>query len=109
EIISNIPPTTVSSRVDRASDPGADRQSPDNMADADLVTQVLAGNADLYRALVKRYQSRVFNFLSRLLHQRELAEDVAQEAFFQAYARLDTCRDPALFYVWLMRIARNLA
>lgn len=93
----------MSSNVDRVPDgaPG--------LTDAELVTQVLAGNVELYKELVRRYQTRVFNFLSRLMHQRELAEDVAQEAFFTAYSRLDSCRDPALFYVWLMRIARNLA
>lgn len=103
-IISNNPADDVSSHVDRALEPSAEA-----LPDADLVAQILAGNAEMYRSLVKRYQTRVFNFLVRLLHQRELAEDVAQESFFNAYARLDTCRDPALFYVWLMRIARNLA
>lgn len=81
----------------------------DALPDAELVRQVLAGNAEVFRALVRRHQSRVFNFLVRLLHQRELAEDVAQEAFFTAYSKLDTCKDPALFTVWLLRIARNLA
>lgn len=101
---SNTPRQTVSSQVDRAQQTSADA-----LPDQDLVAQVLAGNAEAYRSLMKRHQSRVFNFLVRLLHQRELAEDVAQEAFFNAYARLDTCQNPALFYVWLMRIARNLA
>ena len=91
--------------MNRASEP----QGADELPDGDLITQVLAGKTELYRAIVKRYQTRVFNFLVRLLQQRELAEDVAQEAFYNAYARLDTCREPALFYVWLMRIARNLA
>jgi RNA polymerase sigma-70 factor (ECF subfamily) len=81
----------------------------DGLPDAELVTQCLAGRTELYRSLVRRHQTRVFNFLVRLLRQRELAEDVAQEAFFTAYAKLDTCKDPALFYVWLMRIARNRA
>lgn len=102
--ISNTAANHVSSNLDRAHE-----ASTDALPDADLVAQVLAGRAEAYRSLVKRHQTRVFNFLVRLLHQRELAEDVAQEAFFNAYSRLDTCRDPALFYVWLMRIARNLA
>lgn len=37
----------------------------------------------------------------------EDAEDVVQEAFLVAFERIDTCREPARFPGWLLRIVRN--
>ncbi len=76
--------------------------------DRQLVRLVLAGQADDFRALVDRHQHSIFRFASRLLGNREAAEDVTQEVFLAAFANLsgyDSSR--AAFSTWLFAIARN--
>lgn len=76
--------------------------------DRELVKRVLAGQTDDFRVLVDRHQQPVFRFASRLLGNREEAQDVTQEAFLAAFANLsgyDSSR--AAFSSWLFTIARN--
>src|SRR5690606_8510211 len=68
-----------------------------------------AGDPSAYGTLVMRHQDRLFNTLVRVLGSREDAQDVLQEAFVQAYNRLESFRGAARFYTWLYRVAMNLA
>src|SRR5262249_9755469 len=47
--------------------------------------------------------------LLRVLGSAETAADIAQDAFVQAYVKLDSFRGGSAFYTWLYRIAFNLA
>ncbi|HCJ11268.1 MAG TPA: RNA polymerase sigma factor SigW, partial [Clostridiales bacterium] len=49
--------------------------------DLRLVERCQRGHADAFRELVDRYQARIFNMAYRMLHNREEAEDITQEAF----------------------------
>ena len=80
-----------------------------NHDDAQAIAEVLRGNAEAYEPLVLKYQDRLFNSLLQVARSREEAEDVAQEAFVQAYVKLDTFQQHSTFYTWLYRIAFNLA
>jgi len=80
-----------------------------NHDDAQAIAEVLRGNAEAYEPLVLKYQDRLFNSLMQVARSREEAEDVAQEAFVQAYVKLDTFQQHSTFYTWLYRIAFNLA
>src|SRR5262249_55316643 len=76
--------------------------------DRELVSRVLAGRTDDFRALVERHQQSIFRFALGLVGNREEAEDVTQEAFLAAFANLsgyDSSR--AAFSTWLFTIARN--
>jgi len=77
--------------------------------DAQLVQASLDGDRDAFGALVERYQDRLFNTLLQILGSRDDASDVAQEAFVQAFVKLETFRGDAQFYTWLYRIAMNMA
>ncbi|MGI9455467.1 MAG: RNA polymerase sigma factor [Aeoliella sp.] len=77
--------------------------------DAQLVQAALAGDRDAFGELVERYQDRLFNTLVRMLGSRDDANDVVQEAFVQAFVKLETFRGDARFYTWLYRIAMNMA
>lgn len=69
----------------------------------------LGGDREAFGCLVERYQDRVFNTLVRVLGNRDDARDVVQDAFVQAFVKLDSFRGDAKFYTWLYRIAMNLA
>ena len=76
--------------------------------ETDYIKQVLAGQTNEYRHLVERYHVGVIIHCEQLLHDRDEAEDVAQESFVQAYEKLSSY-DPgkARFSTWLYRIATN--
>lgn len=76
--------------------------------DRQLVERVLDGNAEAFNLLVWRWQRQLFNFLLRFTGNRELAQDICQEAFLQSYVRLKDLRDKEKFVSWLFRIAVNL-
>jgi RNA polymerase sigma factor (sigma-70 family) len=76
--------------------------------DSELVAAVRSGDRAAFGVLLDRHERAVRNVVWRLLGENE-AEDIAQEAFLQAYLGLDRLRDPARFGAWLCAIAVNLA
>jgi RNA polymerase sigma-70 factor, ECF subfamily len=75
-----------------------------------LVARCLAGDSAAFRPLVVRYQRVVFSVAFRMLGARADAEDVAQQAFVDAYAALDRYRSEGrknAFSTWIIRIAVN--
>lgn len=79
------------------------------MNDNQLIEQTLAGNRDAFGELVTKYQVRLYNTMIQVVGNTEDAYDVTQDAFMQAYLRLDTFRHSSKFYTWLYRIAFNVA
>ena len=75
--------------------------------DAEIIQSVVAGEVQAYGQLVARYQDRLLNSLFRITGSREEAEDVAQESFVQAFAKLSSFKGKSQFYTWLYRIAFN--
>jgi len=76
--------------------------------DRSLVTRTLAGDTDAFGEMVRRYQGAVFNVCFRLLGERRLAEDLAQETFIRAYQHLGTFNIQREFGPWIRRVAANL-
>ncbi len=77
--------------------------------DTELVQAALGGDKGAFGQLVERYQDRIFNTLVRVLGSHDDARDVVQDAFVQAFVKLESFRGEAKFYTWLYRIAMNLA
>jgi RNA polymerase sigma-70 factor, ECF subfamily len=77
--------------------------------DRDLIAKARQGDVEAYNLLVSRWEKRVFNYLLRLVSNREDALDVSQETFLKAYQNLRKLDDPARFSAWLFRIAHNEA
>ncbi len=76
--------------------------------DCDLVLRARRGEAEAFGELVRRYQTAVFNVCYRLMGERREAEDMAQEAFMRAYARLATFDVERPFGPWVRRVAANV-
>ena len=75
-----------------------------------LIARCLAGESEAFRPLVQRHQRVVFSVAFRMLGSRADAEDVAQQAFVDAYAALDRFRSEGrknAFSTWIIRIAVN--
>jgi RNA polymerase sigma-70 factor (ECF subfamily) len=76
--------------------------------DANLIAETLAGQTAAFGKLVEKYQDRLFNTVAHLAGNVEDARDIVQEAFVQAFIKLDTFRGSSAFYTWLYRIAFNM-
>ena len=60
--------------------------------DQALVEQVQRGDKRAFDLLVKKYQRRIMNVLSRYLYNPEDVQDITQEAFIKAYRALPNFR-----------------
>lgn len=77
-------------------------------ADAVAVAQVLAGDREAFALLVTRYARRVHDLARRMLRDGVEAEDVAQQAFLNAFRALPRFDPLRPFRHWLLRITSNL-
>jgi RNA polymerase sigma-70 factor (ECF subfamily) len=77
--------------------------------DTRLIDACLAGDRVAFEQLVRRYQDRLYNTILHVTGCPEDARDVVQDAFVQAYVKLDTFQRSAAFFTWLYRIAFNAA
>lgn len=77
--------------------------------DRSLVRQTLAGETEAFGRLVGRYSGLVYGSILGIVRRPEVAEDLAQEAFCQAYESLSDLRRPSRFAAWLGQIARHTA
>ncbi|MGA1791221.1 MAG: RNA polymerase sigma factor [bacterium] len=81
------------------------------MADSNdslLVEATLKGDTGAFRVLVERYKNALFNLAYRLSQNRDMSEDMAQEAFVRAYENLHKFDQKRSFFTWLYTICTNL-
>lgn len=82
---------------------------PASATDQQVVERARAGREDAYRELLRRYDRPVFSLIYRMVRDRELAEDLAQETFVKVLNALDTYRPDFKFSSWIFKIANNAA
>jgi RNA polymerase sigma-70 factor (ECF subfamily) len=81
----------------------------DRQLDQELVERVQRGDKSAFDLLVRRYQHKIVNLVSRYVYDHAEAADVAQETFIKAYRAIGDFRGDSAFYTWLYRIAINTA
>lgn len=74
-----------------------------------LIARILDGHAEDYGYFLERYGGEVFAIVSRLVPNREDAEELTQDAFVRAYSRLDSFIGRSSFSTWVCRIAYTVA
>ena len=77
--------------------------------DADLIQRARHGDVEAYNLLISRWEKRVYNYLLRIVGNREDALDLAQDVFLKAYQNLRKLEEASRFGPWLFRIAHNEA
>ena len=77
-------------------------------AEATVVAFAVSGEHRAFAELVRRRQGMVRGLMRRLCGNPALAEDLAQEAFVQAWRRIDRLQTPLAFGSWLRAIAVNV-
>lgn len=86
-------------------------ESPDwaRLTDQEVVLLARGGREAAYRELVRRYERPVFALLYRMVRDRELAEDLAQETFVKALNAIASYKPEYKFSSWIFKIANNAA
>ena len=79
-----------------------------NLSDAWLVEHARHGDQQAFALLVRRYERKLLQVLTRLIRDPEYARDLAQETFWRVYVRLDRFDTARRFGPWLFRVAVNL-
>ena len=74
------------------------------MTDAMLVRRVLDGDSRAFTALVDRHAAACLRFATRMLGNREDAEDATQETLLRAYRSLGRYEERDVFRTWLFSI-----
>jgi RNA polymerase sigma-70 factor (ECF subfamily) len=80
-----------------------------SLSDEDLMDRVARDDEKAFTELVRRFQGRVINLVSRVLNDRECADDLAQEVFVRIHVHRRNYRHGSKFSTWLFTIAANLA
>jgi len=75
--------------------------------DRKVIERVLAGDSEAFNLLIRRWERPIYNFIVRLIGDRDEAMDLSQDCFMKAYRELRTLKDRDRFSAWLYRIAHN--
>lgn len=77
------------------------------LSEEQLVAEAKEGSFAAFEQLVGQYEARIFRLAQSIAHNHEDAEEIAQNAFVQAFRNLARFRGDSRFYTWLVRIAIN--
>ncbi len=80
-----------------------------SLSDEDLMARVAEDDERAFTELVGRFQGRVTNLISRVLNDRNSADDLAQEVFVRVFVHRRNYRRGSKFSTWIFTIAANLA
>jgi RNA polymerase sigma-70 factor (ECF subfamily) len=78
-----------------------------SLDDRELATLAARGRESAFRELLTRYERPVFSLVYRMVRDRTLAEDLAQEAFIRAFNAIGTYKTSYKFSNWILKIANN--
>ena len=78
-------------------------------SDEEIVARIVAGDPEPFALLVRRYNQRLFRVVRAVLPLEDETEDVLQDVYLQAFAKLETFEGRSSLSTWLVRIALRAA
>jgi RNA polymerase sigma-70 factor (ECF subfamily) len=75
--------------------------------DVQVVESLRAKDAQAFRVLVERLEQPITGYLHRLVGDRDVALDLAQDTFFQVYKEIGNTSQDLMLDAWIYRIATN--
>src|SRR6478752_5478942 len=100
------------SRTYAAERPIGAKDRPDHLSaasDQQVVAWAKQGHDAAYRELVRRYERPIFSLVYRMVRDRALAEDLAQETFIKVLNGIQSYKPEFKFSSWIFKIANNAA
>lgn len=77
--------------------------------DEQLITRALTGDQKAYELLLVRHRKAIFHVVTKIVRNKEEAQDLVQETFMKAFNALASYRSEYRFSTWLYKIAANCA
>jgi RNA polymerase sigma-70 factor, ECF subfamily len=90
----------------RAPAPTAEIVAFDSQSDSRLIKAIASGNRSAMRTFYLRHNVRVFRFISRLVADRSLAEDLVSDVFIEVWSKAGSFEGRSQVSTWLLAIAR---
>jgi RNA polymerase sigma-70 factor (ECF subfamily) len=87
-----------------ANKPAADEDA----YDLKLVEAIRSGNTQAWPALISRHQDRLFSTCLRMVHNREMAADLTQDAFVKIIQHISSFDGRAKLTTWMIKITMNV-
>jgi len=81
----------------------------ERLDEGDLARLAKAGDPEAFRAVMQRYNQRLFRMARSVMRDDDEAEDVLQEAYVRAFSAIGRFREEASLLTWLTRIVINEA
>lgn len=97
------PASSISAQADAKEAQRAESRAEDSR----LIQAALAGDDAAYKKLMKKYHDPIYNFVYRMVHDKQQVEDLTQEAFIKAFGSLASFNEEYAFSTWLYKIATN--
>ncbi len=73
----------------------------------ELARRLVAGEPGAFERFVELFRNKLFQYSLLVCGHHEDAEEVAQDALFKVFEKLDQLREPERIRPWVFRIARN--
>src|SRR6201998_4461577 len=93
----------------RPTPPRAQTPGSPNESETVLVKRAINGDGDAFATLFQLHRGRVHAVCLRMTNNPADADDLTQEAFIQAFRKLNTFRGDSALSTWLHRVAVNTA
>lgn len=81
----------------------------ETLAERELVDLACSGDSNAFRLIMQRSNQRLFRVARSVVRDDSEAEDVVQEAYTRAFAKLESFRGDASLLTWLTSITLNAA
>ncbi len=80
----------------------------DKISDKDLFARVAADDEQAFTLFVERYKGRLYNFIVRIISEKETAEDILQDTFLRVYNQRKNYSPDFALSTWVYTISLNL-
>jgi RNA polymerase sigma-70 factor (ECF subfamily) len=79
-----------------------------NLSDEVLMQRIQSGERKYFELLFDRYQLRLFNFILRIVHDKEKAEDLLHDLFIKVIESPEKFDAQKKFSTWVYTLAVNI-
>jgi RNA polymerase sigma-70 factor, ECF subfamily len=80
----------------------------DSLTESEAIRLAQQGSETGFSRIYELYSRRVYALCLRMTGSKADAEDLTQEAFLQAFRRIETFRFESSFFTWLHRVSVNI-
>lgn len=81
----------------------------ENTYDEWLIYRIKTGDTKAYKLLIERWHRKLVKHIYYMVHEKSIANDIAQDTWMVVIKKLNTLKEPRYFKLWIFKISRNLS